>query len=181
MSILSKFFSYFTTAASKNGVTMMKDGKPLTEQEIETMGSTADAHEALSEAFAQADSTREAAIANLEQRIKAAEEKQAAQDSKLQTIEALQAKITQLEAAATTAADKLQASEKQITELAQHANKGKTTPLVSTPSTPDDANKMVEKQEVDEVVGGYQDLKLRADMEKNAQIANANKKIFPIT
>lgn len=175
MSILSKVFGLFTSAFSKNGITMVKDGKALTEQEIEAMGNTADAHEALSEAFAQTDSQREKAIANLEQRIKAAEEKQAAQDKELQ------AKIAQLEAAATTAAAQLQASEKQITELAQHANKGKTTPLVSTPSTPDDANKMVEKQEVDEAVSGYQDMKLRADMEKNAEIAKANKKIFPVT
>lgn len=177
--ILSKFFGLFAASTAKQGVTLMKDGKALTEQEIAAMGETADAHEALNDTFAATVDLQAKALEALEVRIKATEAKVAAQDKQAETIASLQAEIAQLKAEQKTTAEQLAASQQQVTTLAQEHNKGKTTPIVSTPVTPDGGNKMVEKSEIDQVVQGYQNAKLAAELTANMEKAKANQKIYP--
>lgn len=178
--ILSSFFGLFTSTTAKHGVTLMKDGKAMTQDEIAAMGETADAHQALNDTFAASVDTQAKAIASLEARMKTYEEKVAAADKQAETIASLEKEVEALKAEQKAAAEKLEASQKQVVALAQEHNKGKTTPIVSTPITPDGGNKMVEKADMDTVVQSYHDAKLAAEMEANAQKAKASQKTYPI-
>lgn len=172
--ILSSFFGLFTSTTAKHGVTLMKDGKAMTQEEIAAMGETADAHQALNDTFAASVDTQAKAIASLESRMKEAETKQG------ETIAGLQKQVEQLQAEQKSAAEKLEASQKQVTALAQDLNKGKTTPIVSTPITPDASNKFVEQADMEKVGEAYQDAKLAAEMTANMERAKASKKIFSV-
>ncbi len=177
MSLLKRFVGLFFTSTAKQGISLVKDGKPLTEQEVNALGETADAHEALADTFAATVDAHAATLQKMEERLAAVEaaEEQKTKDkaADAETIAALQAKIQQLETAASLAQGK-------ITEVAQTVNKGKTAPLVSTPSTPDASNGLVEQKDMDAVLQGYQDANLAQKMAEQQSRAAASRKTYDI-
>lgn len=181
--IFSRFFGLFASTTAKHGVTLMKDGKQLTEEEVAAMGESADAHEALNDTFAAAVDAHGKTLADLEMRLKTSEEKAAATATLAQTVATMQQEITNLKAEQKTTVEKLEASQKQVTTLAQDINKGKTTPIVSTPSTPDGANPLVEQKDLDTAMAaaGHQDPKLKEEMLFLMNKAQASKPKYPTT
>lgn len=182
-SILGRFFGLFTSTTAKQGVTFMKDGKALTEQEIAAMGETADAHEALNDTFAAAVDLQGKTIADLETRVKASEAAAQTAASLAQTVAKLQEELASLKNEQKTSAEKLEASQKQVTTLAQEFNKGKTTPFISVPNTPDGANPLVEQKDLDTAMeaAGHQDENLKKEMLFLMQKAQASAKKYPTT
>lgn len=177
MSLLKSFMGLFFSSTAKQGISLVKDGKPLTEQEVSALGETADAHEALTDTFAAAVDAQAVAIQKMEERLAAVEaaETQKSKDKEADaaTILALQTKVQQLEAAASLAQGK-------ITEVAQTVNKGKTTPLISTPSTADGSNGLVEQKDIDAVLQGYQDAALAQKMAEQQSRAASSRKTYNI-
>ncbi len=177
MSLLKSFMGLFFSTTAKQGISLVKDGKALTEQEVSALGETADAHEALTNTFAAAVEAQAATLQKLEERLATVEaaEAQKSKDKEAdsQTITALQTKIQQLETAAALAQGK-------ITEVAQTVNKGKTIPLVSTPSTADGSNGLVEQKDMEAVLQGYQDANLAQKMAEQQSRAAASRKTYNI-